>query len=259
MKKIIHLTDLHVGHADCARDSATVVDRIIYLKRPAVDYVVVVTGDVVNNANDGYEEARGILMRLRDAGFKVLVCPGNHDYGTGAHGNDEFIQKFASAFHEDGLAEYPRLEIIRDGEDPRESIAFIGLDTMAEEVNWSDALWAQGELGERQLADLGRMLHSDEVYGCGAVVVYMHHHPLHPKMLHCLRDSDELEVVISGAETVAALLFGHNHEGKVWHGSWGVERVYDGGASAAIRGAPSPHRVIDLSKDVAYDYDMNLL
>lgn len=35
-----------------------------------------------------------------------------------------------------------------------ENIAFMGLDSMAEELNWTDRLFAQGELGNKQLKRL---------------------------------------------------------------------------------------------------------
>ena len=61
--------------------------------------------------------------------------------------------------------------------------------------------------------------------------------------------------VILKKSKISALLFGHNHDGRVWSGRWGISRVYDGGTSTGKGGKPNPHRVIDLSRDPAFDYD----
>ncbi|HBC77468.1 MAG TPA: hypothetical protein DCZ51_02495, partial [Bacteroidales bacterium] len=51
MEKIIHLSDLHVGHEDCGSKFRALIDNISFLKQPANNYIVVITGDIVENAN----------------------------------------------------------------------------------------------------------------------------------------------------------------------------------------------------------------
>ncbi len=65
---------------------------------------------------------------------------------------------------------------------------------------------------------------------------------------------DALEKTLKG-HAIDALLFGHNHDGKVWSGAWGIPRVYDAGTSTGKLGGSHPHRVMDLSKDPTFDYD----
>lgn len=139
MKKIIHLTDTHIGYKDLSSRMREIVTRIIYTKEPASDYVIVHTGDVVEDTTDegSYEEALSHFNRLRNNGFEVLFVPGNHDLGTGSIGSRKFVKRFINAFYGDEQVTYPKLDII-DG------IAFIGLDSMAEEVNWYDRLFAEG-------------------------------------------------------------------------------------------------------------------
>lgn len=100
MKKIIHLSDLHIGHEDCTSKFHSIVDNIILRMQPAEDYVVIVTGDIVENANhSGFtDDAVAAFGRLEDNGFQMLVIPGNHDYGTGILGNDKFIDIFKERF-----------------------------------------------------------------------------------------------------------------------------------------------------------------
>lgn len=250
MKKIIHLTDTHIGFENLSTRMGDIVTRIIFTKEKASDYIIVHTGDIVEDATreGSYEEALSHLNRLRAAGFTVLIVPGNHDYGTGSLGSSEYISKFKKHFYNNTSITYPIKTIIDD-------IAFIGLDSMAEELNWYDRLWAEGELGEDQLNRLRNFLiHDNDVINAKYRVVYLHHHPFHPKPFHHLKDSDELGKILV-PNRIDALLFGHNHDGRIWNGRWGIPRVYDGGTSTGKEGKPNPHRVIDLDKEPIYDYD----
>lgn len=250
MKKIIHLTDTHLGYKDLSSRMKEIITRIIFTKEEADNYVIVHTGDVVEDATDdgSYEEAVMHFKRLKDAGFHVLVVPGNHDYGSGILASKKYVKKFKKAFFGKTKITYPKLDVIGD-------IAFIGLDSMAEELNWYDRLSAEGELGKSQLKRLAKMLAEDEAVQKAAYkVVYLHHHPFHPKPFLHLKDSEELGDIIKQHD-ISAILFGHNHDGKKWNGKWGVSRVYDGGTSTGKKGKPCPHRVIDLSKEPVFDYD----
>lgn len=252
MKKIIHLSDLHVGHEHCQSHFNRVVTNLIFKKKPAKDYVVILTGDLVEDGTrDGmYETALVEIQRLRKAGFKVLVCPGNHDYGTGSHGDKDLVPKFKKAFFGNSAAVFPKIDIMG-------GTAFIGLDTMADELSWYDQFLAQGELGKTQLRALATLLASTKVAACQRRVVYMHHHPFDPRFGHGLKDSGKLEKILAGK--VDCLLFGHNHDGRVWNGCWDIPRCYDAGSSTRKNlgnpGKLSPHRVMDLSRDARHDYD----
>jgi len=250
MKRIIHLTDTHIGYKDLSTRMGDIITRIIYTKENASDYVIVHTGDVVEDATrDGsYQEALSHFNRLKDAGFIVLFAPGNHDYGTGSLGSSKYIDKFKKDFFRTKKITYPIKTVI-------DKIAFFGLDSMAEELHWYDRLFAEGELGKKQLKRLSEMFSKDEeVKACKYRVVYLHHHPFHPKPFHHLKDSEDLGKILK-KNKISALLFGHNHDGRVWSGKLGIPRVYDGGTSTSKEGKPNPHRVIDLSKDPAFDYD----
>ncbi|MCP3871366.1 MAG: hypothetical protein GY703_25340 [Gammaproteobacteria bacterium] len=249
MKKIIHLSDTHIGYRDLSTKMGDIVTRIIYTKENSADYVIVHTGDVVEDATrDGsYEEALAHFKRLTDAGFTVLYVPGNHDYGTGSFGSGKYVKKFKKHFYGTHNFTYPIKTII-------DETAFIGLDSMAEELNWYDRLFAEGELGKKQLKRLSDLLKENDVKNCKYRVVYLHHHPFHPKLFHHLKDTEELGKTLKGND-ISALLFGHNHDGRVWSGRWGISRIYDGGTSTGKEGKPNPHRVIDLSRDPAFDYD----
>jgi predicted phosphohydrolase len=257
MKKIIHLSDLHIGYRDCGRKFRMLVDNLAFLKQPAEDYIVVITGDIQENANEPShaEEAMEAIEELRHHGYQVLLIPGNHDYGTGSLGNHGNVVKFKERFYGNREVTYPKLDIIDD-------VAFIGLDTTAEELGWFDRILSEGELGEAQLERLKKIL-DDGFLGGMKKVVYMHHHPFDFKMGRHLIDSNELKKVIENR--VDMLLFGHYHRsrltaGKIFHGVWGIPRCYNAGSSTHKNGNIGFHRVIDLSHDdPRMDYDGDFL
>jgi 3',5'-cyclic AMP phosphodiesterase CpdA len=250
LKSIIHLTDLHMGYDDLTDRFATIVDNILYSMRPASHYVVVVTGDLVDKGTKpgSYETARQALDRLRRGGFQVLIVPGNHDYGSGFAEEKRLVPLFKDAFFGDPHLVYPKLDIIS-------GIAFIGLDTVAEEVEWHNRLFAQGALGDEQLVRLDDLLRDSAIRRCRRRVIYMHHHPFDPHPLAQLRDSDRLGEVLIRHANIDALLYGHNHAGKKANGRWGIPRCYDGGSATRKQGSAGEHRVMNLKRDPRFDYN----
>ncbi len=257
MKKIIHLSDLHVGHEDCGENFSALVDNITFLKQPAENYIIVITGDIVDNANraEQREEALNTVNRLKQNGYRVLVLPGNHDYGTGSMGSAEYVDVFKEKFYGTADFTYPKLDII-------DEIAFMGLDTTAEELHWSDRFLSEGQLGEGQLLRLEQMLLDAEVVSRKRVV-YLHHHPFDFNLGMQLRDSHRLKSIIE--YKIDMLLFGHLHRnpvtaGKIFHGAWGIVRCYNAGSSTHKNGHTGFQRVIDLSEsDPRMDYDGNFI
>ena len=126
---------------------------------------------------------------------------------------------------------------------------------MAEEVHWYDSLFANGELGEKQLERLDKILSRKSVQDCAYRVVYLHHHPFDPLPFHELKDSKELGETLKKHGNIDAILYGHNHIGKKRNGSWGIPRCYDAGAATRKDNDAGYHRVIDLTRDARLDYD----
>ncbi len=257
MEKIIHLSDLHVGHEDCGDKFRALIDNITFLKQPANNYIVLITGDIVDNANhiEYIEEAVDGIEQLKERGYKVLVVPGNHDYGTGTVGNEKFVDLFKEKYFKSLEISYPKLDVI-------DEIAFIGLDSTAEELHWLDRFLSEGELGKRQLLRLKKMLNDPEVVS-RKKVVYLHHHPFDFKLGMQLRDNNDLKKIIENK--IDMLLFGHYHvdpvsAGKIFHGTWGIKRCYNAGSSTHKNGNVGFQRIIDLSNaDPRMDYDGNFI
>lgn len=248
MKKVIHFSDVHIGYEDMHQRFHDVIRNMSMIKQPAGNYVIVITGDIVDSAtNDNYRTAKECLDILTGHGYLVLVAPGNHDYGTGNLADKKWVNRFKRWFFGTDQIDYPKLDVI-DG------IAFICLDSMQEELGTWDRRGASGELGKEQLNSLDAMLGSSEVQGCEKTVVYMHHHPLDPIPQHELKDAKKLYDVLIKYQ-VDALLFGHLHHGKKWNGWCNIPRTYDAGTTTMKRGSPGPHRVMDLTRNAALDYD----
>jgi predicted MPP superfamily phosphohydrolase len=257
MKKIIHLSDLHIGYKDCGVKFRTIIENVSFLKQPADNYIVLITGDIVNNANhkEQTDEAVDAIKQLEERGYKVLVVPGNHDYGTGTMGDKKFVGVFKEKYFKSRRISYPKLDII-DG------IAFIGLDSTAEELHWNDRFFSEGELGSGQLKRLKRILKKPDITTLKKVI-YLHHHPFDFKLGMQLKDSIDLKNIIENK--VDMILFGHYHAdpasaGKIFHGAWGINRCYNAGSSTHKNRNAGFQRIIDLSNDdPRMDYDGNFI
>jgi predicted MPP superfamily phosphohydrolase len=257
MKKIIHLSDLHIGHEECGSGFRAIIKNITMTKKPAKNYIILITGDIVDNANHHkqIDEAVGYINLLRERGYRVLVVPGNHDYGSGALGNKKFVGLFKEKYYGSREISYPKLDIIG-------KTAFIGLDSTAEELHWHDRFFSEGELGKEQLKRLRKILKEKKVAD-RKKVVYLHHHPFDFKAAMQLKDNEKLRKIIGN--NVEALLFGHYHRdsesaGKDYNGTWGIPRCYNGGSSTHKNGDVGFQRVIDLShSDPGKDYDAEFI
>ncbi len=239
---IIHLSDLHIGYKTCGPRASKIIENIIKHENPGSS-IVVITGDIVEQARQDKDLAAALKLmdELRKHNFRVLLCPGNHDYGTGLMNSRENARNFRKLFLPQ-VKTFPRSDIIKD-------TVFIGLDSNAEELHWYDRFFADGELGDAQLGRLDKML-GDPGIKDKIKVVYLHHHPLRSLPLHRLKDSKKLKAVVENK--IDILLYGHLHFGRSYNKTWGIKIVLDGGSStgkraAKILGVRIKHRVINLT------------
>jgi predicted MPP superfamily phosphohydrolase len=246
VKKIIHLSDLHVGHKECGDRFRLIIDSISKSCRPSSDYVTVITGDIADNAfhEEQREEAVSGIKMLEEQGYRVLLIPGNHDYGTGIMGSRKFVGVFKEKFFGNRRISYPKVDLIDD-------FAFVGLDSTAGELNWNDRFFSEGELGKAQLSRLKRILNKPEVTS-RRKIVYLHHHPFDFKLAMQLKDSDELKEIIENR--IEILLFGHYHRDeetatRIYHGTWGIPRCYNAGSSTRKNGETGFQWIINTEND----------
>ena len=116
MARIAHLSDIHFG----AHDPRIVDAATAWLEERRPD-LVVISGDLTQRARvEQFRAAAAWLNRLRGAGLKILVIPGNHDVPL-----FDVVRRFARP-----LARYKRY-ISRDlcpfYED--DEVAILGLNT----------------------------------------------------------------------------------------------------------------------------------
>ncbi|MFH1347105.1 MAG: metallophosphoesterase [Candidatus Margulisiibacteriota bacterium] len=240
--RIIHLSDLHIGYRSCGAKAEKIVATIIKEEDPA-GCVIVITGDLVEQGKRdiNLKAAFYLVSKLKNQGFKVLICPGNHDYGTGFVNSRRYAQNFRQMFLPD-VKEFPQVEIIN-------GVAFIGLDSNEDELHWYDRFFADGEIGAGQLVKLDKILTDPEIMN-KTKVVYLHHHPFPYFPFHNLKDSRKLKKVVENR--IDVLLYGHLHFGRSYNNAWGIPVVLDGGSStgkraASMLGIHIKHRVIDLA------------
>ena len=234
---IIHLSDLHVGRWPEFPPNEAAQENLSYIVQSLVDQfdvaprpVIIVTGDLVNDGTTRqFLEVRQILKPLYRAGFIVLPVPGNHDYGVmGNHLWKKRFTRFKKVFFSMENPHFPLEHITYPFTKKINGHYFIGLNSMKVESPGSDRWLNDGELGQRQLADLDGILNSlryrsDDLIRKEKVVVYLHHHPFifpydhkriaikkHEQRASYLKDGDELMELLSG--NVDILLFGHGHE-----------------------------------------------
>ena len=254
MRKIVHITDLHIGTQDCRANIVNVVGRIIAQLAPD-DHVVVVTGDIVDDETKGTlpDAWNTVLKPLPDAGFPLLNVPGNHDFGGGA----AVYPKAVTAFYNTvGPSDIPVIKVTAlDG------LTFIGMDSQIERLHWigqpeqetsvytekmvkADGL--QGWIGPKQRAAIADAVAAAQARS-DKIVVYLHHDPLCQRVSMGLGNYHQLRPLIMDKTTM--LLCGHSHEFMDRCGEWGIPHFYNGGSSGGkgVHGPtlPDPVRIID--------------
>lgn len=223
--KIIHLSDIHIGHKPNNENFDSIINWIINNEKKHQSNIVIITGDIVDNgAYEEYKEAKTKIDKIKNTGIKVLAVPGNHDYGKrGLIENWECVDLFKKYIS--GDLKYPHLEAI-------DNYHFILLDSMLQEMKERDFWGAQGELGEEQLGELDSLLNIIETESPEAkVVIALHHHPFFDGHFHKLRDDDLFKKVImdknKGDARIDGLLFGHKHNEKRFTGPNSEEDKYN--------------------------------
>lgn len=260
--KFVHISDLHVGeHATRNALVEQLVDKISKHYRSWQEKpLVLITGDFVHDGEQAqFQQAEKMLFKLHNDGFKILMCPGNHDYGKQGLDDDynsryhynQFALKlttrqsdYDSGFQNvnNGQWNYPLVN--KFGDD-----YFIGLDTMQGVfgLSWYYRLWARftaaGWLGDSQLTKLEQAISKIRQQNANAnIVLYMHHHPFVFNFrfrVMQLHDRQRLHGMIK--DQVNILLFGHNHVEKRLHEQqrqYGIGVVQVFGTSTHDRNTP---------------------
>ncbi len=214
--KIIHLSDLHIcKNLDNENEHIDLIFNYIVSAYAPFDTLIAVTGDIIDDGKDEQNiVAQEKLDVLRKEGFKILLSPGNHDYGwNGVIANKQNMRNnFSKLLEKDWQSQFE----VNDGKFPLTyehqidggNILLIALDSMEAEAEGMRSLFAQGKIGNEQLGKLKGVL-DDEKYDNHIKIVMLHHHPFDRKIAHHLKDSDEFMETVKNK--VDILLFGHKH------------------------------------------------
>jgi len=251
--KIIHLSDLHVGKEDKGVIFQSIVNKINELT-PASDYIIVITGDLIQSAIKD-EKSNSIhlnevitqITKLESSGFKVLVVPGNHDYGNAKKINSKLMTLFKTKLYGNANESFPRIY-------PTNDIVFIGLDSIEGEfdakINSAEPepekviiLGTIGQIGKDQRDRLIGKLKDYESQKDIKFVVYLHNDPFTNRFAFYLKDRDELKTIFENK--ISLLLCGHTHENRTWD-NWGFQ-TFNAGSSTNKKEYHDKIRCIDTS------------
>lgn len=268
--KLIHISDTHIGLDGNALRFERVVDDLLANPPDLPENCLIVhTGDLIDSASDANRRAARVLLDRLAARYRVLLCPGNHDYGDATKVDEEDAEAFQRAFgdylFQGKPARFPVLSEVGANH------VFIGLDSNAEELNFWQRWFAEGHIGKAQLSSLDRLL-DDPVVAGKQVVVYLHHHPfsfgysvmpdvgdrspLHNFFVRLSRPFLRLKDAFSLCQVVRdraqVLLFGHMHFGLDCSGDgrkYGIKLALDGSSTtcAGDEADRMRYRVIDLA------------
>ena len=226
LTRILQISDLHIGEGEeVDKNFDLIVERIIDKGENGNDWkenkpLILITGDIVNDGEEvQFIHARNYLYRLSNAGFKLRLIPGNHDYGK--NGNDaneesfDLYKKYFGNFHE---MEYPLCEPLNEPSSPNGHF-LVGLNSM--EI-FTASNFAEGRLGDSQINKVCEFLETHKNRPQNQkMIVYLHHHPfifpddglfrrIGEHVGHRLEDGKDFMERIKDLK-VDMLLFGHEH------------------------------------------------
>lgn len=246
MLRLLHLGDLHLRARARARENrrfAIVVRWILDRCGGGTKPVLVFTGDITDNGNAAeFRQATALLRPLVDAGFTLLMTPGNHDVGP--LGNTfyrshqvEFQRRMLGDLlgHSAARTTQNRMGELYPSVHEVGGCTLIGVDSAH-----SEEFLAGGRVGKAQLEALDKALEQ----ASGPTVVYVHHHPFMRGRAMAMVDREAFMQCCRGRVTV--LLFGHRHVPQVWRHDprWKIPLIVAAGKTTKPPGR-SPRLAVD--------------
>jgi len=267
--KIIHFSDLQYQASERKERINKFIKKIVTHysntnKKPLIIY----TGDLVEDGLESEMKAhRNQLQDLADAGFEILICPGNHDQkknGFKAQLNDTNLTLFSNIFSDllpqgkhfynednNNLLTWPLVH--RYGK-----YFFVGLNSNEGMHNNYSAC---GKIERKQRYALDKALNDiKEVDNNAIIVVYLHHEPFKYPIstgvpgtwdyqFMKLKKREKLLNIVKGRVNV--LLFGHNHRfdrRESREQKWGINLILRN-AGTIMNIADNKFAEIDLAND----------
>ncbi len=242
MTKFIHLSDLHI-HSTEKEDNVNCRKIVKFIKDRYSDYdekekpCILLAGDIVDDGDEAqYKNAVNILKPLVNSGFKVMACPGNHDYGPlgilYAPKSQQLFQTYILCElleHPEAMRQGAKIEGLYPMVDYIGNALFIGIDSVVGN-NDEPLRFARGEVGEPQRKRLADIL-KENANSEKKIVVYFHHHPFYRNFFKriVLEMEDAKEVLRILAGRADFVCFGHKHVSECWTAEYGTEWILASG------------------------------
>lgn len=221
MIRIIHISDIHWGkyksHNKRIKSNIKKIwDKYFSSPEKRNENYLLVAGDMTDDGKaQQYKDVQELL-----SGFKgrILLAPGNHDYGphgvgyksTCAKAFDTYMTKGLAGFKETYFSKDKPITKVLSDENGNQKVLSIGLNGCLKTKSILDT--ACGELGKSQWQALKRIL-KDSKYKNMWKIVYLHHHPfVQHHLTHRLYDSEKLMLILY--DKIDILAFGHMHKRK---------------------------------------------
>ncbi len=175
-----------------------------------VDHIAI-TGDLSNLAlASEFEEAASILAEIRDAGERVSVIPGNHDYYTQETARKRRFERYFARYMHSDLPDYQTESGYPFCQLKGDDVAIIGMNS-AVPTPW---FFATGEVEEDQLEAVAAVLDDPKVRDRFKVVM-IHHHlmPFEHSRVEYTRRLVNADKVLDTMRwhDVDLVIHGHNH------------------------------------------------
>lgn len=245
--KILHISDLQYQDSERKDRIEKFIKKIInYYSDSDEKPLIIYTGDLVEDALESEMKAHRVqLQQFIEAGFEMLLCPGNHDQkmnGFNVRFDDANLIMFSRIFsdllpkgkhfyneEDNNLRKWPLVHQYG-------SYFFVGLNSNEGMHNNYSAC---GKIKRKQLFGLNKAINDiKKVEENAKIVVYLHHEPFKYKIsipglpfrwdyqFMKLKKHKKLLNILKGRANV--LLFGHYHKFKRRNSSeqaWGINLV----------------------------------
>lgn len=229
MKKIIHLSDLHIGLRQKETNRTATIFNKIAGSFPGIP--VIITGDLTDSATQKqFIKTRKLLDNLAQSN-PILAVPGNHDYAwkgniLRSNGWANWVKHLGSplGWHRKqvpwmGINYEPKgvdgLGVWKD-----KSCVYFGIDSG--DPN-DKQISARGYISQR-LADT--LANSLKKYAGKTRIAFLHHHPFTEGILATFTKlHGSRRFLMTLKDNCELVLFGHEHEYGIWWNKRGVPLV----------------------------------